>query len=304
MAGAFLGLVFLFGASIGSFVNVVAWRLPLGISLVRPGSSCPSCGAPISGLSLVPVFGWFFCRGACTRCRTPISFRYPLVELTVGLLAVALWLLHSGPDVLPQTSARGSAAMSLLIEVVIPFILQLTFAATLVALALIDLDWFLLPNRVTLPLALLGLLSSLAIARQSGVDLADAAQGALLCGGVPLVLGLVYGAITGRAGLGGGDWKLGLALGSWLGPKAVPFIFIAAPFFGLLTALLYRRELTRLEPPPLPGEVDPEPEVTPRTGRGRLYIPFGPFLALAALTWLLFGHEVQALFASLIRGAR
>lgn len=308
MAGAFLGLVFLFGASLGSFVNVVAWRLPLRISLVSPGSTCPSCGAPIRGLALVPVVGWLFSRGACRACGVPVSARYPLVELTTGLIAMALWLHHAGPTILPP---RPEA---LVFEVVIPFILHFTFAATLVLLTLIDLDWFLLPNRVTFPLTLLGLLSALAIHRQTGVDLAAAAYGALLLGGIPLAIGLAYAFITGRQGLGGGDWKLGLAIGAWLGPKAVPFIFVAAPVFGLLAALLFRKELARATPPALPGEdpeAAPEPSAepaepagssAPTPGLGRLHIPFGPFLALAALGWLLFGPELQRLFDSLARG--
>lgn len=303
MAGAFLGLVFLFGASLGSFVNVVAWRLPLRISIVSPGSACPSCGAPIRGLALFPILGWLLARGACRACGVPISARYPLVELTVGLIAVAIWLLHAGPTILPRHPE------ALVFEVVIPFILHLTFAATLVLLALIDLDWFLLPNRVTFPLALLGLLSSLAIHRQTGVDLAAAAYGALLLGGIPLAIGLAYAFITGRQGLGGGDWKLGLAIGAWLGPRAVPFIFVAAPVLGLLAALVFRKELARATPPDLPvgpGEA-PEPAepagssaATP--GLGRLHIPFGPFLALAALGWLLFGADLARLFDSLARG--
>ena len=299
MAGAFLGLVFLFGASLGSFVNVVAWRLPLRISIVRPGSACPSCGTPIRGLALFPVFGWLLSKGACRACHVPISARYPLVELTVGLSAAALWLHHAGPNVLPPNPE------ALIFGVVVPFILHLAFAATLVLLALIDLDWFLLPNRVTMPLALLGLMSALAIHRQTGVDLAAAAYGALLLGGIPLAIGLAYASLTGRAGLGGGDWKLGLAIGAWLGPRAVPFIFVAAPLLGLLAALLFRRELARATPPALPGE-DPEPtpestnepthtpEPTPKLGR--LHIPFGPFLAVAALGWLFFGAELQDLF--------
>lgn len=305
MAGAFLGLVFLFGASLGSFVNVVAWRLPLRLSIVSPGSHCPSCGAPIRGAALLPILGWLLNRGACRACGVPISARYPLVELTLGLIAMALWLHHAGPSVLPPHPE------TFVFEVVIPFILHLTFAATLVLLALIDLDWFLLPNRVTFPLALLGLLSSLAIARQSGVDLTASAYGALLLGGIPLAIGLAYATLTGRQGLGGGDWKLGLAIGAWLGPRSVPFVFVAAPLLGLLAALLFRKELARATPPALPDE-EPEPIAQTHTERpppsepeskpGRLHIPFGPFLALAALGWLFFGADLQRLFDTIARG--
>lgn len=146
---AFLGLVFILGASLGSFVNVVAWRVPLGISLIRPPSTCPSCGAAISGWALTPVLGYVLTGGACRNCKIPISFRYPLVESTAGLIAMAIWLLHSGPAILPPTPDL------LVPQVIIPFVLHLTFAMTLLALALIDLDWFLLPNKITLPLSLI-----------------------------------------------------------------------------------------------------------------------------------------------------
>ena len=98
---AFLTLVGALGASLGSFVNVVAWRLPLGRSLTRPASSCPACGHPVRWRDNVPVLGWFMLGGRCRDCRVAISLRYPLVELAGALLAVALWLLHSGPQVMP-----------------------------------------------------------------------------------------------------------------------------------------------------------------------------------------------------------
>ncbi len=307
---AFLGLVFILGASLGSFVNVVAWRVPLGISLIRPPSTCPSCGAAISGWALTPVLGYMLAGGACRSCKVPISFRYPLVELTAGLIAMAIWLLHSGPGILPPTPDL------LVPQVIIPFVLHLSFAMTLLALALIDLDWFLLPNKITLPLALLGLLTSLAAHRATGVTLQDATFGALLGGGIPLVIGLVYGALTGRAGLGGGDWKLLLALGAWLGPSAIPFIFVAAAVQGLLAAVLFRKTFALETPPPLPpafaapDEAEPvtPPTAPPTTGPpeptpfGRLHVPFGPFLVLAALEWLFFSDELVRFTKSALGG--
>jgi len=297
----FLTLVGALGASLGSFVNVVAWRLPLGRSLTRPASSCPACGHPVRWRDNVPVLGWFLLGGRCRDCRVAISFRYPLVELTGALLAIAIWLLHSGPGVMPASLDR------LLPTVIVPFVLHLAFAMALVALVLIDLDWFLLPDRITLPLALLGFLTALAASRQTGVTLQDAALGALVGGGAPLVLGLTYQLATGRVGLGGGDWKLLLGVGAWLGLSALPFVLFAGAVQGLVAAAIFRRDFALAAPPPLPGEEPPPAPVQALSEEvpfRRLHVPFGPFLALAALEWLLFSRELGALFARAIGGAR
>lgn len=292
---AFLTLVGALGASLGSFVNVVAWRLPLGRSLTRPASSCPACGHPVRWRDNVPVLGWFMLGGRCRDCRVAISLRYPLVELAGALLAVALWLMHSGPQVMPARLEQ------LLPTVVVPFVLHLAFAMALVALALIDLDWFLLPDRITLPLALLGLLAALAASQQTGVTLQSAALGALVGGGAPLVLGLTYQLVTGRVGLGGGDWKLLLGVGAWLGLAALPFVLFAGAVQGLLAAAIFRRDFALAAPPPLPGDTSVTESASPAASADevpfrRLHVPFGPFLALGAIEWLLFSRELGALF--------
>ncbi len=283
----FLGLVFFLGASLGSFVNVVAWRLPLGLSLSRPASTCPSCGTRIALRHNIPVLGYLLLQGRCHHCKTLISLRYPLVEAVSGFLAVALWLKLTSGVLLPIGP--------IFFPYIAPFILLLTFVMTLFALALIDLDWFLLPDRVTLPLALLGLLSSVAAPKQLGMTLPDAALGALLAGGIPLVLGVLYTLITGRVGLGGGDWKLLLGIGAWLGPKALPFLLLAASVQGLMAAVIFRRDFAVAEPPPLPGEDSPpEPpsDIPSAPAFRRLHIPFGPFLALGAIEWLFFQPDL------------
>ena len=298
---AFLALVFALGASLGSFVNVVAWRFPRGESVSVPGSRCPSCGTPIRWRDNVPVLGWLLLRGRCRACGVGISGRYPLVELTAGLLAVAIWLVHSGPLVMPARIEQ------LLPNVIVPFVLHLTFALTLLALVLIDLDWFLLPDKITLPLALVGLLASLAAARQTGISLDKAALGALVGGGAPLVLGFVYGQLTGRVGLGGGDWKLLLGIGAWLGLAALPFVLFAGAVQGLVAAVLFRRDFALAELPTLPSDPGPVPVPVPDPEPvpfRRLHVPFGPFLALAAIEWLLFSKELVRAFVATFGGGR
>ena len=298
MGVAFSGLVFFLGASLGSFVNVVAFRVPYGRSIVRPGSRCPACATPIRWYANVPVLGWFIVRGRCQACRVPISARYPLVELVAGLVALALWRdiaigLDAARHALPSVEVLG--------RVVVPFVLETTLAMTLIALALMDLDWFLLPDVITLPLAGLGLLAALGDPRGPGFE--GALLGAAIGGLGPWLLMRLYGAATGRTGLGGGDWKLLLGIGAWLGVTSLPFVLGAGAVQGLVAALLFRRDFARVALPRLPGEEGAEAASQVPSAPDaavpfrRLMVPFGPFLAVAALEWLLFRDEISRWFA-------
>jgi leader peptidase (prepilin peptidase)/N-methyltransferase len=290
----FAVLAFFWGASWGSFANVVAWRLPEGRSIVRPSSACPACGAPIRWYHNLPVLGWLLLRGRCADCGVGISVRYPLVELTTGALALAFWLLLRAETPVPA---------DFMLDAIVPFVLHVLFIAALVVLTLIDLDWFLLPDRLTLPLVLLGLLAAVASPRPP--DALGAALGVAVGGLVPAVIMWAWLAATGRDGLGGGDWKLLAGIGAWLGVEAVPFVLGAGAIQGLVVALAFRRDFAVAELPPLPGEADPEgdapgaeaevaPEEAAPTPFMRLAVPFGPFLALAAAEWLLFGRDILA----------
>src|ERR1700682_2643769 len=135
---AFSLWVFAVGAMVGSFLNVVIARVPKGQSVVSPGSRCPRCGSPIAWYDNVPILSWLLLRARCRKCGLPISPRYPLVELLTGVLAVAVFE-RAGP-----TWTAG---------------VYVAFVATLVALAYIDLDTWLLPHQITWPLLALGLLS-------------------------------------------------------------------------------------------------------------------------------------------------
>lgn len=287
-AAIWAGLAGAVGASLGSFVNVVAHRVPLGLSIVRPGSRCPSCHAPVPWWGNVPILGWLFVRGRCVGCGVRVSLRYPLTELAGAALAVALWVGIAGPDG-PRPRELGHA--------LVPWVLETVFALTLLALTLIDLDWFLLPDVMTLPLAVLGLLA--AFASTHGPTPQAAAVGALVGGLAPWLGMRLYAALTRRDGLGGGDWKLLFAIGAWLGARGLPFVVFAGAVQGLVAAILFRRTFARATLPPLPGEgatadaaaADPEP-----VPFRRLAVPFGPFLALAAIEWLFFQKELLALW--------
>jgi leader peptidase (prepilin peptidase)/N-methyltransferase len=260
----------LVGLCVGSFLNVVAHRLPLmlerewrrecraqlelapeaepaPLSLVRPASRCPACGAPIRPWQNIPVISWLALRGRCAACRAPISAQYPLVEAAAGLLG-AYCALRFG------WSLQLAAALAL------------TWA--LVALTVIDLKTQLLPDAITLPLLWLGLLLSIpgAFVKPSAAIIGAAAG--------YLSLWLVYHAFrlaTGKEGMGHGDFKLLAALGAWFGWQALPMIVLLSSLAGAVVGvgLILLRGHDRNVP-----------------------IPFGPYLALAGWIVLVAGRDL------------
>jgi leader peptidase (prepilin peptidase)/N-methyltransferase len=192
------------GALIGSFLNVVAHRLPRAESLVSPGSRCPHCGTPIKPYDNVPVLGWVLLRGRCRQCQAHISPRYPIVEALTALLAVSVVLVkHSAPDV----------------------VLGLVLLGILVPIALIDLEHRIIPNKITAPAAVAAVALGLAL-KPAGVPeqlIAGAAAGGFL-----LVFVLAY-----PRGMGIGDVKLAAVLGLFLG-RSVAVAIMAAVIAGAL----------------------------------------------------------------------
>ena len=202
----------LFGAVIGSFLNVVAYRLPRRESLVTPASRCPSCEAPIKPYDNVPVFGWLLLRGRCRACRAPISPRYPAVEALTAALAVAVVLArHSVHDI----------ALGLVLVVV------------LVPVALIDLEHRIIPNKITGPAAIAALGIGLAT-RPSGVP--EQLIAAAAAGGFLLVFALAY-----PRGMGMGDVKLAAVLGLFLGRSVGVALMAAVLAATLVGAIIMAR---------------------------------------------------------------
>jgi len=197
-----VALAAIFGAVAGSFLNVVAYRLPRKESLVAPGSRCPTCSKPIKPYDNIPIFGWLLLRGRCRECRTEISARYPVVEALTAALAVAVVLVkHSGHDVA----------------------LGLVLVGVLVPIALIDLEHRVIPNKLTAPAAGAAIAIGLAL-NPAGVPeqlIAGAAAAALL-----LVFVLAY-----PRGRGTGDVKLAGVLGLFLG-RSVAVAILAGVLLG------------------------------------------------------------------------
>ncbi len=255
------------GSLWGSFLNVVVYRLPAGLSVVRPRSRCPQCLTPIASWHNIPVLSWLLLRGRCAACQAPIAVRYPAVESTVAALSLAVatpWL----PLCLASEPVGWQPVLALLGEQLFVFVW--------VAIALIDADTFVVPDVLSLPLPLLGLALAALVGDLRGVTWQQSGAGALVGGGGLLLVQWLYGRLTGREGLGTGDIKLLGGIGALLGLVALPAVVLAAAVQGLLFAAAFA-VLQR-------GKALQD--------RGlqsirHLALPFGPFLVLAAVQWLL-----------------
>ena len=247
----FVGIL---GVMIGSFLNVVIWRVPQGLSIVRPGSACPRCGHQITVRENIPVLSWLALRGRCSGCRSPISVRYPIVEAAVGALFVLMaWRV-------------GFTA-------ILPLWLYLAAAGT--ALFLIDIDHKRLPDVIVLPswgVTLVALGAAAMFTPRAGDHLAHAGWGALIFGGLYALL--FYGSL-GRA-MGFGDVKLAPVLGAALG-----WFGWGAILVGLMGAFLI-------------GTVVGLGLILSGLASRKSRVPHGPFMLTGALAGLLFGPGLWA----------
>ena len=278
---AFTVLAGVVGLLVGSFLNVVVYRTPVmllrrwraeceelnegdapaatpteTLNLVTPRSRCPHCGHAISALENIPVLSWLWLRGKCSACRQAISVRYPLVEaLTAGLTALTAW--HFGYGM------AGAAAIVLVWG--------------LIALSFIDIDHYLLPDAMVLPLLWAGLLLNL-----FGVftNLSSAVIGAVAG---YLSLWLVYQLfklVTGKEGMGYGDFKLLAMFGAWLGWQSLLLIILLSSLAGAIVglALIVFQGRDRAQP-----------------------LPFGPYLAVAGWVALLWGNDLMSHYLRFVR---
>jgi leader peptidase (prepilin peptidase)/N-methyltransferase len=233
---------FALGAVVGSFLNVLIYRLPREMSILRtPPSSCPACSIPINWYDNIPLYSWLVLRGRCRACKAPISLRYPMVELTSGVLAVA-------------ALARWGLSVTAF-EMAI-------FAWVSLALGLIDLDFKILPNVLTYPSIVFGLVCSALGGYTWWLDsLVGAAVGALL----PTLVIVLYKLWRGIEGMGWGDVKYLAAIGAVVGLRGVIGVLVLGSIIGALVGLAL---------------------MAAGRGSGKTELPFGSFLALAVIVWL------------------
>lgn len=272
----------LWGGLWGSFLNVVVYRVPAGLSVVHPRSRCPHCLTPITWWQNIPVLSWLLLRGQCFKCKAPISLRYPAVEAVAAALSLAV--------VLPWLPALMDAEFqNWRLWLVIAG--EQAFVFTWLAIALIDADTFLIPDVMSLPMPLAGLSLAALVGAERGVSWQQAAAGALVAGGGLWLVQWGYGRLTGREGLGFGDVKLLAGMGALLGIQAIPAVILAGALQGLLFALGYAA-LSR-------GKALEERGLQ---SLRHLAVPFGPFLVLAAVQWLLLQRLVLPLVEAYLDG--
>ncbi|WP_163134762.1 A24 family peptidase [Agarivorans sp. Alg241-V36] len=278
-----LGFCLLIALCIGSFLNVVIHRLPIMLerqwksecrsfladelsgsqasetnaaevyNLMLPRSACPKCKSLITAWQNIPVISWLVLRGKCANCANPISVRYPLVELAAAGLTLACWWQFG---------------------LTLPFVFASLFCIILLCLTLIDLDTMYLPDQLTLPTLWLGLLINL----NSGfVSLNDAVLGAAIGYGFLWSLFWLFKLLTGKEGMGYGDFKLLAMIGAWFGWQALPLTILLSSFAGALIGI----SLIALG----------------KNKQGQA-IPFGPYLALGGACYLFFGEAIHAWYFS------
>ena len=286
-------VAFAWGAAWGSFYNVAIYRWPRGMSVVRPPSHCPNCGEPIRAWTNVPILGWLFLRGKASCCGNPISARYPLVELLGAILCVAiaeLWVVRAAPG-------------TLLLHATIETILYYVFASGLLIATFVDIEWMEIPDEVSLPCAALGLVSAPFRVEPGLWSAAVGAGAAYLSVQVLFVWG--YEALTGRRGMGEGDSKLLMMIGAFLGWRGALFSVVAGSLQGLIFAgfaLVTGRKLTpTIEERVIDGELIEAREEADTSRVGLLKLPFGPFLALAALEYRLAGDAILSWYFGLLQ---
>ncbi|MBJ6727431.1 prepilin peptidase [Geomonas sp. Red875] len=238
---------FLFGAVVGSFLNVCIFRLPKGESVVFPPSHCTRCDYVIRWYDNIPILSYLSLRGKCRRCGEPISIQYPLVELLNGVLTLLLYLKF-GPG--------------------FPFIVLFVFCCAMVVITFIDLEHQIIPDSITLPGIVIGFIVSFFI---PSLGWLNSLIGIVAGGGSLLLVAYGYQFLAKKEGMGGGDIKLLAMMGAFFGWQAVPFIIFASSLVGSvigITVMLIQKKDSKLA------------------------IPFGPFLAGAAILYIFFGRAL------------
>jgi leader peptidase (prepilin peptidase)/N-methyltransferase len=261
-AAVLSGILFVFGAIVGSFLNVCITRIPKRESLVSPPSHCCKCGKSIRFYDNVPIISFLILRGRCRFCRERISVRYVLVEVITGVMTAALYFRFG---------------------LTLAFVTTFIFVTALIVVSFIDLEHRIVPDVISLPGILVGALIAIAAKYVFG----DTSQvipsplstfiGILAGGGALYGIGWIYERVTGVDGMGGGDIKLLAMIGAFLGLPSIPVTVFIGSLVGSVVGVVLM--------------------LVTGTGR-RLALPFAPFLCIGATTHLFFGQKLIAFYFS------
>ncbi len=238
----------LFGLAIGSFLNVVIYRVPRDVKFLAPRSACPHCNNQLKWYHNIPLFSFLFLRGKCAFCKKTISMRYPIVELVNSLFYLYFYW-----------------QFSLSVE----FVVFSAVSSALIAIFFIDLDFQIIPDVITLPGIIVGLAVSLL---PDGIGIINSLIGFLVGGGSLYLIALLGDWLFKKDSMGGGDIKMAAMLGAFLGWQKVILIFISSAFIGVIVSLVIMIFSSKL--------------------RKERVIPFGPFLASAAIIAIIYGQQI------------
>lgn len=260
-----LALPLLFGALIGSFLNVVILRWPAEQSIIRPGSACPVCHTAIAWYDNLPILSWMLLRARCRHCRSPISWRYPAIEaLTAVLSLLTFWRF------IPEAVTFSGVGL-------LSWAFYFSLVAGLVAITFIDLEHYLIPDEISLGGIPVGIVGSFLLYPAGGALVSgwESIQGAVIGAGVLLGVRVAYQLLRKQEGMGLGDVKMMGLLGAFLGPHpALLFILLVSSLLGALIGvgtIVFKGEDLKYA------------------------LPFGPFLAVGALIYLLWGYQLAPL---------
>jgi leader peptidase (prepilin peptidase) / N-methyltransferase len=285
---------FVWGLLWGSFANVVIYRVPRGLSVVRPRSRCPRCERPIASWDNIPVISYLVLRGRCRHCDEPMGIRYLVVELLAGLLAFATYMQQV---FVPLLEGGGPNLLG--------WLLWFAFGLALLIVIYVDLDLWIIPDVIVLPMAVLGLAVAGLAPEVLGVSLFEAAGAAV--GGWLVFVGIrfIYLRWRGIEALGLGDAKLLLMVGAFTGVPGLLFCVGAGAVQGLLVSvplLLAGRRVANTDLHEVHGDDPSLGEEDPADGVIGRRVPFGPFLGVAALEYVLLRPHIEVLASWWISG--
>jgi len=311
----FMTIAGLLGLIVGSFLNVVIYRVPARLSVVRPRSRCPACETPIAGYDNVPVLSWLVLRGRCRHCGVSIPVRYTLVELLTGGVSLAVFWqvvpavdLHHAAPALRETTELVAVAAPIRWQDLLTWLYLFVFFAGLIAVFFIDLDHYIVPNQITYPLIPLGIAGSAGLwyAGAEVVSPLQSVAGVLAGGGVLYAVAMGGSWLFNRQAMGMGDVKLLALIGAFLGawPTLLVVLLLSSIAGSVIGIALRVFGRARTNEPLDPDEKraleeageDPEEEPEDEEGPTFHYIPYGPFLVLGAFAWFLFGDWILGLY--------